>query len=240
MILAIIPARYESSRFPGKPLVDIRGTSMVMRVYQQCRKASLVDEVAVATDDHRILEHVQEHGGKAFMTRKEHRSGTDRCAELCEIFPDASHILNVQGDEPFIQPEQIDLLVQTLKNNKPHIATLAKKITSEDQLFNSNVVKVVFGKSGQALYFSRNPIPFLRDVRQEEWIELGQHYKHIGLYGFNRKALLEVAGLEPDLLEKNESLEQLRWLSNGLPIQVGITAMETAGIDTPEDLKSIL
>ncbi|MEZ4919458.1 MAG: 3-deoxy-manno-octulosonate cytidylyltransferase [Saprospiraceae bacterium] len=237
MVLAVIPARYASTRFPGKPLVDIQGTSMIMRVYKQCLLAKKVNEVVVATDDQRILDHVQQAGGKAVMTRADHQSGTDRCAEVALQFPNARYVLNVQGDEPFIQPEQIDLLVETLVNSAHPIATLGKAIEAEEQLFNPNVVKLVRAQDGTALYFSRNPIPYLRGTDQEAWLTQGVHIKHIGLYGFQSEILHILANLAPAPLEQHESLEQLRWLSNGYRIQVGITELETYGVDVPEDLE---
>jgi len=238
MILGIIPARFASTRFPGKPLVDINGKTMIRRVYEQADKSAGVDRVVVATDDERIFEHVRAFGGTVMYTRSEHPSGTDRCAEVARKFPEASIILNIQGDEPFIQPQQIELLIQTLERSpRLSIATLAKKIDHQEDLFNPNVVKTVFSAKQGALYFSRQAIPFLRGVDPVNWLSSPQgFYKHIGLYGFRRSALLRVARLHPTPLERAESLEQLRWLENGLRIAVGITDMETVGIDTPEDL----
>lgn len=240
MILAVIPARYASTRFPGKPLVDIGGKTMIRRVYEQVLKSGKVDKAVVATDDERILEHVQSFGGAVMLTRADHPSGTDRCAEVATHFPDADYVLNVQGDEPFIQPEQIDLLADTLLSQADiSIATLAKKITREDDLFNPNVVKVVFSARSGAIYFSRHPVPFVRGVEREDWLQHHTFFKHIGLYGFHRAVLSDIAGLQPALLERAESLEQLRWLENGLRIAVGVTELETSGIDTPEDLQKI-
>jgi len=238
MILAVIPARYASTRFPGKPLVDIGGKTMIRRVFEQVMQASLVDRVIVATDDERIHDHVRAWGGEVMMTRSDHPSGTDRCAEVARKFPDADFVLNVQGDEPFVQPQQINLLAETLTgDHRFSIATLAKKIEQPDMLFNPNVVKVVFAEqSGAAIYFSRHPIPFVRGAPPEEWTTQHSFYKHIGLYGFRRSTLLRIARLQPTPLERAESLEQLRWLEHGLRIRVGITNLETVGIDTPEDL----
>lgn len=237
MILAVIPARYASTRFPGKPLVEIKGKSMIKRVYEQAIQAKHPDLVVVATDDARIYQHVHDFGGKAWMTRTEHPSGTDRCAEVAEQFPNATHILNIQGDEPFIQPEQIDLLALTLLETPGiPIATLAKKIEDPQALLNSNVVKVAFSPAGTAIYFSRHPIPYLRGKDQTAWLLAHDYYKHIGLYGFQRETLLKIAQLSPTPLEIAESLEQLRWLENGFQIKVGITTLETHGIDVPEDL----
>ena len=237
MILGIIPARYASTRFPGKPLVDIRGKSMIRRVFEQAAQAKRLDEVVVATDDERIFEHVRGFGGKALMTRSEHPSGTDRCAEVVAHFPAATFLLNIQGDEPFVQPEQIDLLADTLTQHPLcTLATLAKRIADPEALLNPNVVKVVFSETAGAIYFSRHPIPYLRGVDPSQWLEQHPFYKHIGLYGYRRDTLLELARLSPSPLEQAESLEQLRWLENGYRIAVGITALETVGIDTPEDL----
>ena len=240
MILAVIPARYASTRFPGKPLIDIAGKSMIRRTWEQVSQSSLVDEVVVATDDERIFSHVRDFGGMAVMTRPEHPSGTDRCAEVAKHFLQAKIVLNVQGDEPFIQPQQIDLLANTLLGRPEFpIATLVKKINDPAQLFNPNVVKAVFSEQHGAIYFSRHPIPFVRDEPTERWIERQDFYKHIGMYGFSSTALEQVAGLSPTPLERAESLEQLRWLEHGFRIAVGITDLETIGIDTPEDLNKI-
>lgn len=237
MILAVIPARYASTRFPGKPLIDIGGKTMIQRVVEQVAQSRQVDRAVVATDDPRIFDHVRSWGGEALMTRSDHLSGTDRCAEVARKFPKANFILNVQGDEPFIQPEQIDLLAETLLHDRHFsIATLAKKIEQSEMLFNPNIVKAVFSATGRAIYFSRHPIPFVRGTAPENWLEQQSFYKHIGLYGFRRTTLLKIADLPPTPLERAESLEQLRWLEHGLAIRVGITDLETIGIDTPEDL----
>lgn len=240
MILAVIPARYASTRFPGKPLVDIGGKTMIRRVYEQVLQARRVDAAVVATDDEKIFEHVLSFGGEVCMTRADHPSGTDRCAEVAGHFPEAKFILNVQGDEPFVQPEQIDLLADTLTGSEQFsIATLAKKIEQQEMLFNPNVVKVVFSEANGAIYFSRHPIPFVRGTEPENWLSQQIFFKHIGLYGFRRETLLAIAALSPTPLERAESLEQLRWLENGLRIAVGITELETTGIDSPEDLEKI-
>lgn len=241
MLLAVIPARWASTRFPGKPLADIGGKTMIQRVYEQICLASKVNHVVVATDDERIFEHVRSFGGEVLMTRADHPSGTDRCAEVAKYFPKAKIILNVQGDEPFIQPEQIDLLADTLlADSKFSVATLAKKIEQPEPLFNPNVVKVVFSEKNGALYFSRHPIPFVRGLEPEKWLSQQIFYKHIGLYAFHRATLLKIARLSPTPLERAESLEQLRWLENGLRIAVGITDLETIGVDAPEDLERVM
>ena len=237
MILAVIPARWASTRFPGKPLAMIAGKSMIQRVFEQVAQSTRVDRVVVATDDNAIFDHVLSFGGQALMTNPDHPSGTDRCAEVASHFPDASIILNVQGDEPFILPQQIDLLASTLINApNATIATLVKRLSDPSLLFNPNTVKAVFSEKAGAIYFSRHPIPFIRGTQPEKWLEKHVFYKHIGLYGFKRATLLEIASLPPTPLEQAESLEQLRWLENGYAIAVGVTDWETLGIDTPEDL----
>lgn len=240
MILAVIPARYASTRFPGKPLVLIEGKTMIQRVWEQVAQSSRVAEAVVATDDDRIAAHVAAFGGRVVRTRSDHPSGTDRCAEVAQLFPQADFVLNIQGDEPFVQPQQIDLLADTLCSDTAFsIATLAKRIEQAELLFNPNIVKVVFAENGQALYFSRHPIPFVRGQELENWLSKQAFFKHIGLYGFRRETLMHIAGLSPTPLERAESLEQLRWLENGLPIRVGETELESIGIDTPEDLLKI-
>lgn len=240
MVIGIIPARYASTRFPGKPLAMIGGKSMIQRVYEQALAARQLDTVVVATDDARIYEHVAGFGGEVRYTRAEHPSGTDRCAEVALQFPEAQWILNIQGDEPFIQPEQIDLLARTLmQQSRFPVATLAKQIENREVLLNPNVVKVVFSQRAGALYFSRHPIPFVRGKNAGEWLKHQSFYKHIGLYGFRRSTLLKIARLKPSVLEQAESLEQLRWLEQGYRIAVGVTGLETVGIDTPEDLERL-
>lgn len=240
MVLSVIPARFASTRFPGKPLVLIDGKSMIQRVYEQAKLSRSVQKVVVATDDKRIFDHVLAFGGAAMMTDVRHISGTDRCAEVAEHYPEAEIILNIQGDEPFVQPEQIDLLAATLLQQSGFgIATLAKRIEQPEQLFNPNVVKVVFSNHNSALYFSRHPIPFVRGHAPETWLEHQAFYKHIGLYAFRRESLLQIAQLPNAALELAESLEQLRWLAHGLPIAVGLTLLETSGIDTPDDLERL-
>lgn len=241
--LGIIPARFASSRFPGKPLAVIGGKSMIQRVYEQANKASMMDDVLVATDDERIFQHVRAFGGKVVMTSSAHPSGTDRCAEVAG-FPGMEHfdfIVNVQGDEPFIQPAQIDLLVGFLQKTEfASIVTLAKEINRAEDLTNPNVVKVVFDRFFKALYFSRSAIPFMRNQPLGNWVRHRIFYKHIGMYAFRRDTLLEVTKLAPSRLETAESLEQLRWLENGFPIGVCLTELDTTGIDTPQDLENCL
>jgi len=243
-ILGIIPARYASTRFPGKPLTDIHGRSMILRVYDRALLSGVFADVIVATDDDRILNHVCEAGFNAVMTSTDHRSGTERCLEALDKWQtktgvEFQHIINIQGDEPFINPEQIKKVAHLLTSGDAQIATLAKLISKQEDIFNPNVVKVVFGPAGEALYFSRTPIPFLRDVEENHWIEKKAHYKHIGIYGFSTRSLRIACKLNPGKLELSESLEQLRWLENNLKIKIDITEDESIAIDTPEDLLKI-
>lgn len=240
--IGIIPARYASTRFPGKPLVDINGKSMIQRVYEQASKA--IEHVVVATDDERILKHVEDFGGKVVMTSDKHRSGTDRCAEAIRKiqpdFPDMKFdvVINIQGDEPFIQPEQLRLLKSCFEEDIS-IATLAKPISLPDELFNPNVVKVIVNRNNRALYFSRSVIPYQRNAEQSDWIHSFQYLKHIGIYAYKVAVLKEITQLSPSPLEIAESLEQNRWLENEYAIYVQTTNMETIAIDTPEDLEKI-
>ena len=239
--LGIIPARFASTRFPGKPLVDIDGKTMIQRVYLQACQAESLSKVVIATDDERIFKHVESFDGQAIMTKSSHQSGTERCAEVAMCFQDMEAIVNIQGDEPFINPQQIDLVVQKLKQNTAiNIVTLAKKISQFEQIFNPNIVKVVFNQANIAHYFSRSPIPFYRNIEKEVWFKKGVFYKHIGLYGYRKDTLLELANLPMSPLEKAESLEQLRWLDNGYKIGIGLTDIETVGIDTLGDLEKVL
>jgi 3-deoxy-manno-octulosonate cytidylyltransferase (CMP-KDO synthetase) len=239
-ILAVIPSRFASTRFPGKPLIDIKGKTMIQRVFEQAKQCKSFADVIVATDDERIYNHVIEFGGKAMMTSEKHPSGTDRCAEvLSKIDQKYDAVVNVQGDEPFIQPEQLDQLIECFKNPKTQIATLVKKIDSTDDLLNINLPKVIFNKEMKALYFSRLPIPGQKLVDTEEWVKNHQYYRHIGLYGYRAQTLKEITLLPPSPLENIESLEQLRWLEAGYTITVSVTEFESIGIDTPNDLNKI-
>ncbi|MCJ0743443.1 3-deoxy-manno-octulosonate cytidylyltransferase [Pedobacter montanisoli] len=238
-ILGIIPARYASTRFPGKPLVDINGKTMINRTYEQALSCKSLTKVVVATDDVRIAEEVEKFGGSFVMTSDQHQSGTDRCAEVAASMPDFDVIINIQGDEPFINPEQIRLLTDCFQEPTVKIATLIKEIHTEQELFNVNVPKVIINTNADALYFSRHPIPFIRNAEEKDWIKQHQYYKHIGIYGYLRETLLEITEISPSSLEKAESLEQLRWLENGYTIRTAITDLETLAIDTPEDLKKI-
>ncbi len=239
-IIGIIPARYASTRFPGKPLVDIKGKTMIQRVYEQAKLCKSFSEVIVATDDERIFNYVREFGGKVMMTASHHPSGTDRCAEVLEkLDEEYDAVVNVQGDEPFIQPEQLEQLIQCFENPKTQIATLVKKIDTTDDLLNINLPKVIFNSDMKALYFSRLPIPGQKSVDTEQWVNNHQYYRHIGLYGYRAQTLKEITKLAPSTLENIESLEQLRWLEAGYTITVSITEFDSIGIDTPNDLNKI-
>lgn len=239
-ILGLIPARYASTRFPGKPLIDIHGKSMIQRVYEQASKSSTLSVVAVATDDERIRAHVEGFGGKVIMTADTHQSGTDRCAEAARNLAGFDVIINIQGDEPYIDSRQIDLLGQCFSNRETELATLVKVVNSNEELHNVNSPKVILNKDSEALYFSRTPIPYLRDKSPHTWLSAHTFYKHIGVYGYRADILQAITKLPVSLLEKAESLEQLRWLENGYKIKVAITDIETKAIDTPEDLKTVL
>lgn len=237
--LGIIPARYASTRFPGKPLADMDGKPMIRRVYEQVRQT--VDNLYVATDDARIEEEVKAFGGQVVMTSESHRSGTDRCHEACvKVGAGFDVIINIQGDEPFVHPEQIELLKSCFSSPDVQIATLVKAFSADDDfektLFNPNTPKVVFNKNGEALYFSRSIIPYIRGKTHTEWLMQHTFYKHIGLYAYRRDVLNEITALPPSSLELAESLEQLRWIENGYKIKVAVTRQETIGIDTPEDM----
>jgi 3-deoxy-manno-octulosonate cytidylyltransferase (CMP-KDO synthetase) len=244
-ILGIIPARYGSSRFPGKPLAEIRGKTMVQRVYEQVKKAESISEVIVATDDQRIFNEVESFGGKVMLTSTNHLNGTSRSHEVFKNLDKNNTgffqaIVNIQGDEPFIAPQQINQVCKLLIEKNADIATLAKKIESSEVLFDPNVVKLVMSNSGSALYFSRNPIPFVRNSEKQNWLKQGSFYKHIGIYGFSVATLNEIVEIPTGKLEVLENLEQLRWLENGKEILVDITDFESIGIDTPEDLKKLI
>ncbi|MET1055607.1 MAG: 3-deoxy-manno-octulosonate cytidylyltransferase [Pedobacter sp.] len=238
--LGIIPARYASTRFPGKPLIDIAGKSMIQRVYEQACSSSSLDKVVIATDDERIITEVKRFGGEFALTRNDHQSGTDRCAEVAEKFPGFEVIINIQGDEPYIDPVQIDLLGSCFTDPAVKLATLVKRIRDEEELFNQNIPKVVLNHRQQAIYFSRHTIPFLRNTEQANWLETHQFYKHIGIYGYTVETLLQITRLKPSSLELAESLEQLRWIENGYEIQTRVTDMESIAVDTPEDLEKIM
>lgn len=239
-LLGIIPARYGSTRFPGKPLAMIGDKTMIHRTYLQVLKSSL-DAVVVATDDQRIFDEVRGFGGRAVMTRSDHRSGTDRCLEALDLVGESfDAVVNIQGDEPFIDPRQVNQVAELIRRNDTVLATLAKAIDNPERLQNPNVVKVVFNEQGEALYFSRHPIPFVRGVAPAQWLGTTAFYQHIGIYAYKADTLRAVAALPPGRLEQAESLEQLRWLEHGLPIRVAVTPYENGiAIDTPQDLLSV-
>lgn len=236
--LAIIPARYASTRFPGKPLAMIGGMSMVMRVYNQVKKAKNIADVIVATDDNRIYDHVITHFGKAMLTANSHASGTDRCGEvLGKVHENFDLIINVQGDEPFIQPEQIELLLSAFNKQEIEVATLAFEIQNPEDIWNPNIVKVVCDSNKNALYFSRSPIPYIRNKDAIAWQRSFPFKKHIGMYAFRSHALKKIVRLTPSPLEQAESLEQLRWMENGYSIHILTTPTLNISIDTPDDLE---
>ncbi len=239
-ILAIIPARYASTRFPGKPLADIGGKSMIQRVAERVQLCKVISEVLVATDDERIYTHVTSLGVRCIMTSPHHPSGTDRCLEAYQLSGmQADAIINVQGDEPFVDISQLETLAALISQPNVSIATLVKKITDTSTLFDPSKVKVVMNAQKQALYFSRQAIPFLRNAESQAWIEHHTYYKHLGLYAYKTETLSAICALQPSLLEMAESLEQLRWLENGYSIDVGLTEIETPSVDTPEDLERL-
>lgn len=238
----IIPARYASSRFPGKPLAMIGNKPMIRRVYEQSLKS--LTAVYVATDDKRIFDAVIAFGGRAVMTSVKHQSGTDRCAEAIDIIMNETGTridvaINIQGDEPFIKPEQIDLLKSCFKDQEVKIATLVRKTSPGEDIDNPNHPNVILDKNSDAIYFSRSVIPYIRDVERDEWAKQHQFYKHIGLYAFRTDTLRQITALPRSSLEIAESLEQNRWLENGYRIRCALTGWESISIDTPEDLERI-
>lgn len=236
-IIGIIPSRYASTRFPAKSLAVIKGKSMIQRVYEQALQSSALNDVVVATDHPEIFDHVKKFSGNVCMTKPDHVSGTDRCHEALILQRKKyDYVINIQGDEPFIQPEQIDLLASKL-DGQAEIATLVKSMTSSEQLFNPNIVKVVLNGLMEALYFSRSPIPHIRNTPEQDWIHTHKFFKHIGMYAYRSDVLKRLTRLSVSSLEKAESLEQLRWIENGFKISVAETHTETIGIDTPEDLE---
>jgi len=239
-IIGIIPARYDSTRFPGKPLVDINGMTMIQRVYNQVKHAASLSEVVVATDDQRIFDHVQSFAGNVLLTSKEHQSGTDRCAEIINKVSGFEVAINIQGDEPFIDPQQIDLLVSCFQQGDTQIATLIRKIEQMHDLENTNKPKVVINNKQEAVYFSRQAIPYFRGKDMRDWLKEMDYYNHIGIYGYRTEILKEISKLPVSKLELAESLEQLRWIDNGYQIKTAISNHLNEAIDTPEDLKYIL
>ncbi|MEL7004304.1 MAG: 3-deoxy-manno-octulosonate cytidylyltransferase [Bacteroidota bacterium] len=238
-ILGVIPARYASTRFPAKALVDINGKAMVQRVYEQALKSTLLTSVVVATDHPEIENKVRSFDGNVCITSESTPSGTDRCYEaLTKLNESYDYVINIQGDEPFINPEQIDSLAELLDGNT-EVATLARKIDDPEDIFDPNVVKAIFNQAGNALYFSRSSIPHLRGVDKNEWLNSGTFYKHIGIYGYRADVLSKFSSLKASTLEKAESLEQLRWLDNGFSIKIAETPHQSIGVDTPEDLEKL-
>jgi 3-deoxy-manno-octulosonate cytidylyltransferase (CMP-KDO synthetase) len=238
-VIAVIPARYASTRFPGKPLVDIGGKSMIQRTFERVSAVIGWHRIIIATDDVRVEQAALAFGAEVCMTREDHVSGTDRCAEVMEKLGEpVDYVVNIQGDEPFIEPAQLTELAAGFVTNAP-ILTLIKRVEDENTLFSINTPKVVINELGHALYFSRQTIPFLRGVAQEDWLAHHPFYKHIGLYAYRADTLRELSLLKPSALELAESLEQLRWLEKGYVIQTIQTEYETIGIDSPADLEKI-
>ncbi|MFP4024665.1 MAG: 3-deoxy-manno-octulosonate cytidylyltransferase [Thiohalospira sp.] len=241
--IGIIPSRYESTRFPGKPLADISGKSMINRVYEQAKKA--LDNVYVATDDKRIANEVKRFGGQFVITSKNHESGTDRIAEAIQTIQKKLNtrfdvVVNIQGDEPFIKPAQIKELMNCFTHNETEIATLIKKISDPEDIFNPNKPKVIFNHQMNAIYFSRSPIPYIRNKEKQHWLNSFDFYRHIGMYAYKTDVLAKITRLERSKLEIAESLEQNRWIENGYTIKVSETDFDSMGIDTPEDLQKAL
>lgn len=239
--IGIIPARFASTRFPGKPLIDLAGKSMIQRVYERCLLSKSLSDVVVATDDEIIFNHVQDFGGKVCMTSTMHPSGTDRCAEaINNLKMDADVVVNIQGDEPLINPNQIDLLVDCFQDSRTQIATLIKVITQTEVLVNPNTPKVILDTDQFAIYFSRESIPHIRNTETTEWLSKHTFYQHIGIYAYQTEVLKTITQLKPSTLERAESLEQLRWIENGYKIKTAISNDETIAIDTPEDVARVL
>jgi 3-deoxy-manno-octulosonate cytidylyltransferase (CMP-KDO synthetase) len=241
--VAIIPARFASTRFPGKPLADIGGKPMIQWVYERAK--TVLNDVLVATDDERIAKVVTTFRGDVIMTSEQHRSGTDRCAEALEKWErirSTSYdvVINIQGDEPFIRSEQIEALMGCFTDDSVQIATLIKAIVNQEIIADPNRPKVVIDVSGKALYFSRSPIPYIRNITPENWQQAHTFYQHLGIYAYRSRVLREITKLLPSKLEQAESLEQLRWLENGYSIKTAITPFESIGIDTPDDLEKAL
>ena len=238
--IGIIPARYASTRFPAKALADVKGKSMIQRVYEKASQARSLEELVVATDHAEIYKHVADFGGKVLMTSPDHKSGTDRCHEAYKRFgSDPDFVINIQGDEPMIVPEQIDILSNAV-SDETEIATLVKRVESFDELQNPSEAKVILDKNGKALYFSRAIIPHVQKFPRDQWLSQHPYFKHIGIYAYRADVLKAITGLEQSTLEKAESLEQLRWLESGYSIQTAETHYESYCIDTPEDLENIL
>lgn len=235
-VLGIIPARYQSSRFPGKPLIDLKGKSMIQRVYEGAKKAASIHTVVVATDDQRIVTEVERFGGKVVLTESTHQSGTDRCAEVLQHFPGFDVVINIQGDEPLVSAEQLDQLLTAFSDANVQIATLVHPEVSQEDLVNPNRIKVLEAQNHSAIYFSRSPLPNMHYAKEKDFPWL----RHIGLYAYRATTLTELSNLAPCALELAESLEQLRWLYYGYSIQLVRTSIETPNIDVPEDVQKVL
>lgn len=241
MIAGIIPARFASTRFPGKPLIDIQGKSMIQRVYEQAAKSRLLSLVVVATDDERIAQHVADFGGTAIMTAADHSSGTDRCWDaLQQLNSNIQYVINIQGDEPFIEPAQIDELALACKEDNTELATQMIAVDRHEILVDRGEVKIVLNTNNEALYFSRNVIPFLKGVDEKNWHLHHTYYRHVGMYAYRKDILEKITRLPVSALEKAESLEQLRWIENGYKIKCVVTKYESHCIDTPEDIEKVL
>lgn len=241
MIVGIIPARYESSRFPGKPLIDIKGKTMIQRVVERARQSKLLSDVVVATDDARIYDHVISLGAKAVMTSPNHPSGTDRCFEaLSKLDQSYKYVINIQGDEPMLEPEQIDELANVLLVGEVELATQIASVDDADTLWSEGEVKVVLNDKGEALYFSRSVIPYIKNMPKEQWHQHHSFWRHVGMYAYRADVLEKLTKLPLASLEKAESLEQLRWLQAGFTIQCVPTKYNSYCVDTPDDLKALL
>ena len=243
-ILAVIPARYASTRFEGKPLAMINDKPMVMWVYDAAVKSGLFDKTVVATDDTRIYDAVKQYSGEVIMTSNDLKNGTERCLQTLSLLEKEGLgfdiVINIQGDEPLIQKKMMECVISGFENQYADIVTLKKAIETQEELNDRNIVKVVCNKDGRALYFSRSAIPFCRDNNTEELIQSGKYFKHIGIYGYRSSVLKKIVHLEESFLEKTEKLEQLRWLENGYNIVVKMTDTDTVGVDTKEDLEKII
>jgi 3-deoxy-manno-octulosonate cytidylyltransferase (CMP-KDO synthetase) len=241
MIAGIIPARYGSTRFPGKSLIDIQGKTMIHRVYEEAVKSPALSAVVVATDDERILSHVRSFGGKAVMTAAHHPSGTDRCWDALQQMGEGyNYVINIQGDEPFINPAQIDELAAVLQDGSVELATQMIPVNNYEELFDRGEVKIVLNDQLEALYFSRMVIPFIKGVEEKDWHKHHTYYRHVGMYAYRRDILERITRLPVSSLEQAESLEQLRWLQHGFKIKCTTTLYESHCIDTPEDVEKVM
>lgn len=239
-IIAIIPARYASTRFPGKPLVEIKGKSMIQRVYEQTKKATALNRVIIATDDERIASHCEAFGAKVVITKPEHPSGTDRCFEAYKLNGEKfDHVLNVQGDEPFLDPQQIDSLSNACKTDT-EIATQMIKCNDHSVLFDKGEVKIILNTNNEALYFSRNVIPAIKGKDEKDWHKHYNYFRHVGMYAYRTDILEKITQLKPSALELAESLEQLRWLEHGYKIKCVETTFDSHCVDTPEDIEKVM